>query len=215
MERRQRQRAIWAGAGVGAAVVHLFLLIVLQPDRELDAPLPEPQRAIHVTLGPPFPPRPESDDEAPRRTATREAVAPYPDPASLPSVRSLGPPQPAPSPSRGLPATPGSTNSPGVNWSLTDPPDSALRRVLRRSVGCDYGLKLTKAEQDACDERFGRNRLKEPAPVRLAADKRRARELEAQADHAMKLHEYKRQPPPEGTFNDLREMGGQPPRPGQ
>ena len=214
---RQRLRAIQGGAGIGAFVLHLGLLLLLKPDphfRQPPAAISDPYPPFVVALV--RPPRPRTDK--PRAaTASRGrqdqpyAAAPIAGPVAR--VAPSGAPVPTPAPAGA--STPGrnpgqQAASPGVNWGRPAA-DAAARRALRTSVGCDLGVVLSRAERDACDERMGRDRLKPSSNLPLMADRRRRAEFEAQADYKNRLRRYKGDSMPPGHFDKLRDMGGQPP----
>ncbi len=214
---RQRLRAIQGGAGLGAFVLHLGLLLILRPDPHFRAPpaaILDPFPPFVVTLV--RPPRPRTDKHR-AATASRgrqdqpRAAAPIAGPVArlAPSGAPALPPAPAGA------ATPGrnpgqQAASPGVNWGQP-PADAAARRALRSSVGCDLGITLSRAERDACDERMGRDRLKPNSGRPLMADRRRQAEFEAEADYKNRLRRYKGDSMPPGHFESLRDLGGQPP----
>jgi hypothetical protein len=97
-----------------------------------------------------------------------------------------------------------------VSWGQA-PPDATARRGLRTSVGCDYGIALTRAEQDRCDERMGRDRLKPTRNLPLMADRARQAEFDREADYKDRLRKYKGYSMPPAHFDHLRDMGGRPP----
>ncbi len=217
---RQRLRAIQGVAGLGAFVLHLGLLLILRPDPQFR----EPPMAT-AELYPPFlvtlvrPPRPRTD-KPPAATSSRgrqdqpRAASPIAGPVAR--LAPSGAPAAHPAPAGA--ATPGRNPgqqpaSPGVNWSRA-PADTAARRALRTSVGCDLGIALTRSERDACDERMGRDRGKPNSNRPLMADRRRQSEFETQADYKNRLRRYKGDSMPLGHFESLRDMGGQlPPGP--
>lgn len=219
---RQRRRAIHGGAGVGAFLLHLGLLLVLKPDPHFR----DPPELIIDNVGPPpmqvvlIRPKPPSPD--PRRAATESrgreslprAAAPVAGPVKR--IAPTGPPSPAPPPAAPAgAATPGrnlgrQAASPGVNWGQA-PADAAARRALRASVGCEYGIALTRAEQDRCDERMGRDRLKPDRRLPLMADRRRQAEFDREAAYKDRLQKWKDENMPAGTNIFGSELGSQPP----
>jgi hypothetical protein len=216
---RQRRRGIHAGAGIGAFILHLGLLLVLKPDPHFHDPpaIDEYAPAVLVTLVRPPPRQAPPNRAATQSRATVErqpAAAPVAGPTRRPDASSV-PLSAPPAPPAGA-ATPGRNPGrqqavAGVAWGQA-PADGAGRRTLRMSAGCGLGIPLTRAEQAFCDERMGADWKKRREGPPLMADRARQREFEREADYKMRLREYKGDSMPPGHFEKLRDMGGQPPR---
>jgi hypothetical protein len=219
---RRRILAIRAGAVLFALAVHLSLWVFNRPDPNFHQPDP----AVVDALGPPpievrllRPPKPPTPNRTLAATARRgpddrpKAAAPIAGPVARPS------PARFPAPAEALAAgavTPGRNpgrqqGSPGLNWGQT-PPDAAARRALRTSAGCDYGIALTRAEQDRCDERMGRDRNRPRRNLPLMADRARQAEFDRDASYKDRLRDWKSEPAPAGTNIFDSALGTQPPR---
>jgi len=198
----QRNRAIWAGALVGAALAHVGVLVWLKPEARLrfvdDASesLP-PMEVFLVERRRPSPAAGARADAA--RAPEDEDEFRAPAPSDLPPIESLGP-APSASPAAAAPGV--IPSGPGV--TVADP-------FARRGVtvaDCSNRNLLSRAEEAECDRLFAGPALPMKRAPGLGSGSRGEAGFARDAERKMKRREYKEAAPPDGTFDDLRDMAG-------
>lgn len=135
--------------------------------------------------------RPPSDQPAAPSPAPRPRfIRPAPKPSAVAPLYIPNAPSPA-TPSPAAPAMPG----------LDVEGEDLIRKAFRaRSPGCanQDAVGLTKAERDACDERFGKG-AKDAPFLEAAIGKEKRRDFERAAAKKRRDYEYKRANVPPGV----------------
>jgi hypothetical protein len=141
----------WKRAVVTAIAIHAVLITLAVRSVRITSPSPE-SRAVDIQLVQLRPPPPHRQRPPSAKTT----------PAPSPSAAAPAAPAPvaiAPAPTTTIPA----------QTSSSDGDLGRIRAMLRGSVGCSSAafLKLTKAEQAACETRVARGDPHAPAPLAI------------------------------------------------
>lgn len=180
-------------ASIAAHVAVLGLLALHVPRLRTPAPQPAgpPEAIIPVLIMPrALPPSADAGAPAPLRLHRRRTR--YSD-APLPVAPLVAPAPQAEAPQAAAPSGPRTLLLPRYEDTLAD----NARRALRGRLNCD-SPSLTRAEREACIERFAAGARSAP-PMGLGIERDKATALEAVARRKEQDYEYKRAPVPPGN----------------